>query len=190
MGRGVCALTRIPKGLDHRRCCGRGGHTHDRDRRGDHRGSGPDDTWRATELDELGDLVERTPRNPDGEPRPAEIHPAQRAGRQRHHGRVYAIRAHFQSTLKSSAGKWRGCAGQTVTLTESGQTVQWNIGDLVGDVPTIAQRKTTPAIGNGYACQHALSAVSNVVLDVEVCGFQIIDQARQIADKMVAKVTQ
>jgi len=68
--------------------------------------------------------------------------------------------------------------------------VQWNIGDLVGDVPTIAQRKTKPAIGNGYACQHALSAVSNVVLDVEVCGFQIIDQARQIADKMAAKVTQ
>ena len=39
---------------------------------------------------------------------------------------------------------------------------------------------------NGYACQHALRAVLNVVLDVEACGSHISDQGARIADKMAA----
>ena len=38
------------------------------------------------------------------------------------------------------------------------------------------------------ACEHVLDAVSNVVLDVNVCANQVGDQAGQIADAMAANV--
>jgi hypothetical protein len=91
--------------------------------------------------------------------------------------------------VKNSADKWRACAGQTITETLNSQTPQWTFGNLVGDVPTITQPHTQAGAG-GFACQRVLSAVSNLVLDVGACGYQISDQARQIGDKMAAKVTQ
>jgi serine/threonine kinase PknH len=92
--------------------------------------------------------------------------------------------------VKNSAGKWRACAGQTITFpNNSGGLSQWAIGDMVGDVPTITQLDSRVGI-QGYGCQRALSAVWNLVLDVDACSFQVSDQARQIVDKMAAKATQ
>ena len=92
--------------------------------------------------------------------------------------------------LQNSAVKWRACAGQTITETPStGQTKRYTFGNFVGDVTTIALLNTLEG-GGGYACQHVLSAVSNLVIDVNACGYQISDQGRQIADKIAAKATQ
>ncbi len=91
--------------------------------------------------------------------------------------------------VKNSADKWRACGGQTVTNSFNGQTDRWIVGDLTGVVPTIVQLHTL-AGGATWACQHVLSAVSNVVIDVVACADQISDQARLIADKMAAKVTE
>jgi hypothetical protein len=91
--------------------------------------------------------------------------------------------------LKNSAVKWKACAGQAVNITVNGQTDRWTIGDLTGDVPTITQTHTLEG-GGGYVCQHQLSVVSNLVIDVNACSHHISDQARQIADKMAAKVAQ
>jgi len=91
--------------------------------------------------------------------------------------------------VKNSAVKWRACAGQAVNLTAGGQVFRQTFGDVVGDVPRITQPNTQEG-GNGYACQHALSAVSNLVIDISACGYQISDQATQIADKMAAAATQ
>jgi hypothetical protein len=91
--------------------------------------------------------------------------------------------------VKNSAAKWKACAGQNVQLTVKGQTDGWVIGDLVGGVPTITQVHTSEG-GNGLATQHVLSAVSNLVIDVAASSYKIGDEARQMADKMTAKVTQ
>jgi hypothetical protein len=91
--------------------------------------------------------------------------------------------------VKNSAGKWRTCAGQTISVTINSGVSQFTFGDLVGDAPTIAQLQTQVGV-SGYPCQHVLSAVWNLVVDVVACGHQISDQARQIADKMAAKATQ
>jgi hypothetical protein len=95
--------------------------------------------------------------------------------------------------VTNAAAKWRACAGQTIGVTMNmtngrSLTLHHDVGDVVGDPPTIAQvhkQKEPPA---GFSCQHVLSAVSNVVIDVVACGFQITDQARQIVDKMAANV--
>ncbi len=91
--------------------------------------------------------------------------------------------------LNNSAAKWRACAGQTITQTVNGQPIRWAVGNLAGDVPTITLLHTQEGAG-GWACQRALTAVSNLVLDVNACAQKISDQARQIADKMAAKATQ
>lgn len=91
--------------------------------------------------------------------------------------------------VTGQTSQWRACAGQRLTLTLKGQTLPVTTADLVGDVPTIALRITSED-GRGWACQHTLSVVSNVVVDAEACGYQIDDQGRQIADKIAANATQ
>ena len=91
--------------------------------------------------------------------------------------------------VKSSAAKWKACTGQTVTQTEPGKTVQWIIGNLTGADPRIVQVHTQDDPANGWHCHHALSAVSNVILDVDACGYRITDEGNRIADKMAANTT-
>jgi hypothetical protein len=62
-------------------------------------------------------------------------------------------------------------------------------GKLTGDPLKIALL-TIQQGANGWGCQHVLSAVSNVVIDVDACGYRITDEGSQIADTMAAKVTQ
>jgi PknH-like extracellular domain len=94
--------------------------------------------------------------------------------------------------VENLAGKWKACAGQTITaetipiaggISSKGQ---YTLGGLVGDVPTIALSQH----GASGDCQRALSAVSNVVIDVEACTSPITDQGRQIAEKIASKATQ
>lgn len=91
--------------------------------------------------------------------------------------------------VKNSLAKWQTCAGQTITQTLNGQTQTWTFGNVVGDVPAITLVRTQQG-GNGYACQHVLSAVLNVVLDVSACNTPIGGQATQFVDKMTAAVKQ
>jgi serine/threonine-protein kinase len=66
--------------------------------------------------------------------------------------------------------------------------MQWTFGNVTGNTPKIALPHTLVGAPSSYNCQHVLSAVSNVVLEVAVCGPNITDQASQIADAMAANV--
>jgi serine/threonine-protein kinase len=106
--------------------------------------------------------------------------------------------------VKSSAGKWKFCPGRTLDATNTnsgpttntapgstpnGDTFRWAFGKLTGDPPKIALL-TTQERTNGWTCQHVLSAVSNVVLDVDACAYSITNEGSQIADKIAAAITQ
>jgi serine/threonine kinase PknH len=88
--------------------------------------------------------------------------------------------------VKSSAAKWKSCTGQPVTQTDPGKTVRWTVGDLTGTDTRIVQPHTRAEPADGWHCQHVLSAVTNVVVDVDACGYRVTDEGRQIADKMAA----
>jgi serine/threonine kinase PknH len=91
--------------------------------------------------------------------------------------------------VKTSADQWKSCVGQVVTGTlQNGNTFRWSFGDLVGEAPKISQLDTQED-GRGWACQHVLRAVSNVVIDVRACGYEITDQASRIADEIAANAT-
>jgi serine/threonine kinase PknH len=84
--------------------------------------------------------------------------------------------------------QWSGCAGKTVTQkTDDGKTFSWRFHEVTGAPPKIALvHDSTDNLG--ATCQHVLSAVSNVVIDVSACASQLTNQASQIATDMAAKV--
>ena len=91
--------------------------------------------------------------------------------------------------VESSAEKWRSCAGQNVTLTgANGKGVEWAVGNVTGAAPKITQVRTQND-GSGKSCQHVLSAVSDLVIDVQACGNDITDPAARMAEQMGAKAT-
>jgi serine/threonine kinase PknH len=70
-------------------------------------------------------------------------------------------------------------------ITERNRVRHWTFGDVTGAPPTITQVRT-PADASKPACQRVLSAVSDVVLDVEACAVGVADQATRITQKMTA----
>lgn len=91
--------------------------------------------------------------------------------------------------VKASAPRWKSCAGKSVVDTLNGSTTRWTFGNFVGDVPTIAVVYSREN-ARGWTCQHALSAVWNLVIDVKACGYQIGDQGLQAANKIASKATE
>jgi serine/threonine kinase PknH len=107
--------------------------------------------------------------------------------------RVYQAAVGFPSTesahafVRASADSWNACAGQTVTVTDGSQTTPWIFAERNGAPPRIVQRHTQ-AIPDGRTCQHVLSAVSSVVIDVTACGTSITNEGGLIADQMATRV--
>jgi serine/threonine kinase PknH len=89
--------------------------------------------------------------------------------------------------VRTSADKWQACVGQLLTVTTPDKIFHWNFAKPIGAPPKITQVHTQ--LHGGRACQHALSAVSNIVIDVVACGPQIADEGSRIAEQMAAKVT-
>ena len=90
--------------------------------------------------------------------------------------------------VESQATQWGNCATQTITVThQDNSTTLWHVGNLEGSPPKITQMDSQRNTKN-WRCQRALSAVSNVVFDVNACGYNLSDEASQIADKMAAKL--
>lgn len=81
---------------------------------------------------------------------------------------------------------WRYCAGRSVTQVKYGKATQWTFAEVSGNPPNIALAHSLA--GSPVVCQHVLSAVSNTVLDVNVCAPGTINQARLIANTMAAKI--
>jgi hypothetical protein len=91
--------------------------------------------------------------------------------------------------VEQSVAKWRGCVGQTVTVTyPDHNTYTWTIGEEAGDPPRISQTYTLGS--EDYGCQRVLNAVADTVIDVKACGGDITDQAGVLTDMIAALVTQ
>ena len=89
-----------------------------------------------------------------------------------------------EAFLNTSANNWKSCAGQPVTVTNGNDQSHCNFRDLTQTDTKIVQSRTQE--GGNWGCQHALSTVSNLVVEVVACSLQVNDQASQIADEMIA----
>ena len=91
--------------------------------------------------------------------------------------------------VNKSVGNWRACNGKSVGDALAGSSMPFTFGNEVGDPPKISilyNRQNA----RGWACQHTLSAVLNVVIDVKACSFKVANQGIEAADTMAAKVNQ
>jgi serine/threonine-protein kinase len=99
---------------------------------------------------------------------------------------IFASANQAQGFVTSQLAQWRTCAGTSVTQVNDGTTSVWTFREISGNPPNIAMQHSLA--NSPVVCQHVLSAVSNVVLDVNVCAPGTINQARQITNQMATKI--
>lgn len=100
---------------------------------------------------------------------------------------AYPSAAEAAALVADSAAKWASCAGQTVTAEAAGTTQQVTIGDVEGAPPKVSVRSTV-AESPDRVCQRVLRAVTNVVIDVGVCGVGLTDEASRIVTQIALNV--
>ncbi len=89
--------------------------------------------------------------------------------------------------VQTSLSKWNACAGKTVTGTLDGKTTTWLFSGAQGGSTEITTWQTRMD-GTG-SCSHALSAVSEKVIDVSACGpNNITTDATRIAEQIAPKL--
>ncbi|MFG1934064.1 sensor domain-containing protein [Mycobacterium sp. NPDC048908] len=98
---------------------------------------------------------------------------------------LYPTAEKAQNFFDESKSSWENCAGYSVSVDNFSASYLWQIDDLVSEDALISQMTAQEDAG-GWACQHALSVVSNVTVEAWACAYSIKDEAATIADEMVA----
>jgi serine/threonine kinase PknH len=78
---------------------------------------------------------------------------------------------------------WQSCAGQKVTYTRTdGQAQLWRIGAprTIGEITAIDNHAA-----GGWICGHAMATKSQVVVDVDACGYDVTDEAINIVKAII-----
>jgi hypothetical protein len=83
----------------------------------------------------------------------------------------------------SSMQQWMDCIGKTVMVDDGENEFHWQFEGISSDNGTISQ--TTRQIdSDSWTCQHALSAVDAVILEVSACGAALEDEAVTIVNRL------
>jgi hypothetical protein len=98
---------------------------------------------------------------------------------------LYPSAEKTQKFFDDSKSTWEKCSGSSVSVDDQDATYLWHV-DSVTSEDTLITQMTAQEDAEGWGCQHALSAVSNVIVEVWACGYSIKDEAATIANEMVA----
>jgi PknH-like extracellular domain len=91
-----------------------------------------------------------------------------------------------QKFFDGSRTIWEDCADSSISVDESGSTYLWTLDGVTAE-DTLLTQMTTQEEADGWGCQHALSVVSNAIIEAWACSYTIGDEAAIIATDMVAK---
>lgn len=95
---------------------------------------------------------------------------------------LYPTAGNAQDFIDDSSSTWRDCAGDAIAVGDGDYL--WELDDVeIGD--TMITQMTSQEGAGGWACQHALSLVSNLTVEVWACGYRITDEAAEIATAMI-----
>lgn len=101
---------------------------------------------------------------------------------------LYPSAEEAQQFFDESVSMWESCSNSSVSVDDSGSSYIWDLDDVTVEDSLITQLTTQQDAG-GWACQHALSVVSNVTVEAWGCGYSITDEAATIAADMVANAS-
>jgi len=90
-----------------------------------------------------------------------------------------------QKFFDDSKSKWQDCANYAVSVDDGGTSYMWQLEDVTIKDTMITQF-TTQDKADGWGCQHAVSPVSNVIVEAWACSYSVRDQAVTIATDMIA----
>ena len=95
---------------------------------------------------------------------------------------LYPAAADAQAFFDESTATWLDCANSAIGVGDG--EYLWQLGDVESESSLITQL-TTQEGTDGWACQHALSLVSNATVEAWACGYSISDEAAEIVSAMV-----
>lgn len=86
--------------------------------------------------------------------------------------------------VDSSRATWEKCGGTSIDIDNSDVHSTWKIdqANVTGDILT---QQSTQRNAGGWGCQHALTSVSNLVVESWACSNSINDEAQRIASEML-----
>jgi hypothetical protein len=85
------------------------------------------------------------------------------------------------------AENWARCTGKSLTMTTKTSSVTWSVGPVDSRDGVLTALLTQEGAG-GWACQRALIARNNIVIDTRTCGDNVVDQAATIARKIAERI--
>lgn len=95
---------------------------------------------------------------------------------------LYPAAENAQGFFDDATATWRDCANSAIGVGDG--EYMWQLGEVENDDNRITQL-TTQEGADGWACQHALSLVSNVTVEAWACGYAVSDEAAEIVTAMV-----
>ena len=98
---------------------------------------------------------------------------------------LYTSADKAQKFFNDSTSTWKACSGSSISVDDGESTYLWRLDDATAK-DNLTTQMTTQEEANGWGCQHALSAVSNLTVETWACGYSISDEAATMANEMVA----
>ncbi|MFN8088940.1 MAG: sensor domain-containing protein [Mycobacterium sp.] len=100
---------------------------------------------------------------------------------------LYPSAAKARNFVEESKAAWQQCAGKSVDIDNGDVHSTWDLGDFRAEEAKsglILTQLTEQRHAGGWGCQHALTSVSNVVVEAWACSNSIQDEAAAIVGQM------
>jgi hypothetical protein len=102
---------------------------------------------------------------------------------------LYPSEKEAQGFLDASRTMWQDCAAAALTVDDGVVRSVWDMASVISDGSLLTQ-VSVQRDADGWGCQHALSAVSNLTVEAWACAFGPGDEAATIATEMVANAAE
>jgi len=102
---------------------------------------------------------------------------------------LYPSEKEAQAFYDASRAMWQDCASAALTVDDGVVHSVWDMASVIADGSLLTQ-VSVQRDADGWGCQHALSAVSNLTVEAWACAFGPGDEAATIATEMVANAAE
>lgn len=102
---------------------------------------------------------------------------------------LFPSAADARTIVDQSQSKWTECGGFSVAVDDSQGSYIWEVDDAKSDGDVITQ-VVSQEDSDGWNCQHAMTSVSNLVVETMACAFGIGDDAATMSGELVDRAVQ
>ncbi|MGW4100132.1 sensor domain-containing protein [Mycobacterium sp. NPDC004974] len=100
---------------------------------------------------------------------------------------LYSTSEDARDVFDAARATWDSCVGSLVTYDANATPLEWTVDEVTAEGSTISQM-STPEDARSGGCHHAMSVVSNVVVEAWACSDSVVDEGTAITGEMVANI--